>query len=146
MAQAISLQTPSLRRSFSLQNWDPKNSDTMSKAQIECLRHHIHTLESQLVSMKERLADAEEQQRVVGMTEQDDSAPASTRLDLSDSRTPPPTYINPLAAQPLLTNEREETWKWPLKAEEYTRYGRQIIMPEVGLQGRRESQVNTMRH
>ena len=26
-------------------------------------------------------------------------------------------------------------WKWPLEAEEYKRYGRQMIMPEVGLQG-----------
>ncbi|KAA6409112.1 MAG: molybdenum cofactor biosynthetic [Lasallia pustulata] len=26
-------------------------------------------------------------------------------------------------------------WKWPLEAEEYKRYGRQMIMPEIGLQG-----------
>lgn len=26
-------------------------------------------------------------------------------------------------------------WKWPLEAGEYKRYGRQMIMPEVGLQG-----------
>lgn len=28
-----------------------------------------------------------------------------------------------------------KAWKWPLEAEEYKRYGRQMIMPEVGLQG-----------
>lgn len=27
------------------------------------------------------------------------------------------------------------TWKWPLKAEEYDRYGRQLILPNVGIQG-----------
>ncbi|POS78061.1 molybdenum cofactor synthesis protein 3 [Diaporthe helianthi] len=26
-------------------------------------------------------------------------------------------------------------WKWPLKAEEYDRYGRQLILPNVGIQG-----------
>lgn len=26
-------------------------------------------------------------------------------------------------------------WKWPLKAEEYDRYGRQLILPSVGIQG-----------
>lgn len=26
-------------------------------------------------------------------------------------------------------------WKWPLKAEEYERYGRQLILPNVGIQG-----------
>jgi len=27
------------------------------------------------------------------------------------------------------------TWKWPLKADEYDRYGRQLILPNVGIQG-----------
>ena len=27
------------------------------------------------------------------------------------------------------------SWPWPLKAEEYKRYGRQMILPEIGLQG-----------
>lgn len=26
-------------------------------------------------------------------------------------------------------------WKWPLKAEEYERYARQIILPSVGIKG-----------
>ena len=30
----------------------------------------------------------------------------------------------------------EEPQTWPLHAEEYTRYGRQMIMPEIGLEGR----------
>lgn len=29
----------------------------------------------------------------------------------------------------------EHPWKWPLTAEEYKRYGRQVIVPEVGLKG-----------
>ena len=30
---------------------------------------------------------------------------------------------------------RYSEWAWPLDAEEYQRYGRQMIMPEIGLQG-----------
>ena len=29
----------------------------------------------------------------------------------------------------------QNSWKWPLKAEEYQRYGRQLILPAVGVQG-----------
>ena len=32
-------------------------------------------------------------------------------------------------------SQGSKSWKWPLEAEEYRRYGRQMIMPEVGLQG-----------
>ena len=39
----------------------------------------------------------------------------------------------------LLEAETAETkhseWAWALDSEEYQRYGRQMIMPEVGLQG-----------
>lgn len=28
-----------------------------------------------------------------------------------------------------------KSWNWPLQRDEYKRYGRQMIMPEVGLQG-----------
>lgn len=31
--------------------------------------------------------------------------------------------------------------RWPLLQDEYKRYGRQLIMPQVGLQGRRRFQV-----
>lgn len=27
------------------------------------------------------------------------------------------------------------TWNWPMKREEYKRYGRQLIMPEIGIRG-----------
>ena len=31
--------------------------------------------------------------------------------------------------------QASKDWKWPLEAEEYKRYGRQMIMPEIGIQG-----------
>jgi adenylyltransferase/sulfurtransferase len=34
------------------------------------------------------------------------------------------------------TKDEVNTHRWPLQAEEYRRYGRQMILPEIGLQGR----------
>jgi len=41
---------------------------------------------------------------------------------------------------PRAPTEREEretnpNWKWPLSSNDYKRYGRQLIMPEIGLTG-----------
>lgn len=38
-------------------------------------------------------------------------------------------------AQPALASTNGSAWKWPLKAGEYDRYGRQLILPNVGIQG-----------
>lgn len=32
-------------------------------------------------------------------------------------------------------NANGSAWKWPLGADEYDRYGRQLILPSVGIQG-----------
>ena len=40
--------------------------------------------------------------------------------------------VVPPANEPTPSNR---DWNWPLEAEEYKRYGRQMIMPEIGLQG-----------
>jgi len=38
---------------------------------------------------------------------------------------------------PTEKEEREtnQNWKWPLSSDDYKRYGRQLIMPEIGLKG-----------
>ena len=38
------------------------------------------------------------------------------------------------ACMPVTTSLAAET-KWPLDADEYRRYGRQMIIPEIGLEG-----------
>ena len=38
----------------------------------------------------------------------------------------------------------EEPRAWPLHAEEYTRYGRQMIIPEIGLEGRLSPSSNAL--
>ncbi|TPX16505.1 uncharacterized protein E0L32_003799 [Thyridium curvatum] len=40
------------------------------------------------------------------------------------------------AAPPTSAPDGEEVpWKWPLQADEYDRYGRQLILPSIGIQG-----------
>ncbi|KKY35294.1 putative molybdenum cofactor synthesis protein [Diaporthe ampelina] len=38
-------------------------------------------------------------------------------------------------AGPAAASTNGSAWKWPLMAEEYDRYGRQLILPNVGIQG-----------
>ncbi|KAI0844205.1 adenylyltransferase [Daldinia vernicosa] len=38
-------------------------------------------------------------------------------------------------SQSLNTNTNPPEWKWPLSEEEYSRYGRQLILPTVGIKG-----------
>lgn len=38
-------------------------------------------------------------------------------------------------AAAIAGNINGSVWKWPLQAEEYDRYGRQLILPNVGIQG-----------
>lgn len=35
----------------------------------------------------------------------------------------------------LESKEQNDNWKWPLSPEEYKRYGRQIVVPSIGIQG-----------
>lgn len=34
-----------------------------------------------------------------------------------------------------VTQAPDKPWKWPLKADEYERYGRQLVLPGVGVEG-----------
>lgn len=38
-------------------------------------------------------------------------------------------------AESIAAGVNGSAWKWPLKAEEYDRYGRQLILPNFGIQG-----------
>lgn len=70
------------------------------------LRGQISKAEEELRSLREQLSQAETEEEVKDQ----------------EAETVPP-----------VTNG--STWKWPLKAEEYDRYGRQLILPNVGIQG-----------
>ncbi|KAI0817186.1 ThiF family protein [Xylaria sp. FL0064] len=57
------------------------------------------------------------------------------RTQLAELEALPPS---PSSGTPAVQNESTEPpqeWKWPLKEEEYARYGRQLILPSVGIKG-----------
>ena len=79
---------------------------------IESIRTRIFSLESELLDLRHQLATAE---------------------DLAHEN------ALPVPGESLQCNDQEKPatadWKWPLAADEYSRYGRQMILPEIGLQG-----------
>ncbi|KAI1353025.1 ThiF family protein [Xylaria sp. FL0043] len=57
------------------------------------------------------------------------------RTQLAELEALPPS---PSSGAPAVQNgstEPSQEWKWPLKEEEYARYGRQLILPSVGIKG-----------
>ena len=85
------------------------------------LRREIELCEARLESLKEQLAEAE------WMKE---------RLHSSYREAKNSTFSD--SDRPTAERSDEESTRWPLSAEEYKRYGRQLIMPEVGLKGRKK--------
>lgn len=90
-----------------------------NKLTVEKLRSQIVQLEKQLASLKMDLAKAESSQlsefpanRIVTTPCNSDLAPYQSAASKSSS-----------------------DWTWPLDIDEYKRYGRQMIMPEIGLKG-----------
>ena len=83
----------------------------------ESLRFQIAALEAQLSDLRAQLLDIESE----------DSA-LSPALSLQNKKTC-------TEASSPRGSEEEDIGKWPLDVDEYKRYGRQLIMPEVGLVG-----------
>lgn len=113
----------------------------MAQSVVESLRRQIATCEAQLVSLRQQLAEAEiiaEQQRLEADAAQPNTgngAPLSLAHDMSfgvpqDLQ----SEVFAILSQPH-EQEQPPASRWPLSATEYKRYGRQLIMPEIGLQG-----------
>lgn len=83
---------------------------------VETLRFEIATLEAQLTHLRTQLAEAE-------------SSDASKIVSESGS------CSADTAPDPPIAPKQTCDWGWPLDAEDYKRYGRQMIMPEIGLEG-----------
>lgn len=77
------------------------------------LHFQIQGLEDKLKGLKRQLAEADVDQPV--------NNPSTAVAEHPPER---PTAL-----------KEEDDWSWPLDAEEYKRYGRQMIMPEIGLEG-----------
>ncbi|KAL8706955.1 MAG: hypothetical protein Q9201_000003 [Fulgogasparrea decipioides] len=89
---------------------------------VESLRVQIAQAEALLKHLKFQLAKVEKEQHQRGRPD------ASS--DLSHAQPPSPTLPN-------APSQANGTSKWPLEAEQYKRYGRQLILPRIGLQGQR---------
>ena len=81
---------------------------------VQAIRAQIDALECQLHDLKQQLAIAEK------------------NVDVSHNPSPTAQSKN-TEDTPALHTVRD--WRWPLEGEEYNRYGRQMIMPEIGLHG-----------
>ncbi|KAL8941252.1 MAG: hypothetical protein Q9216_002355 [Gyalolechia sp. 2 TL-2023] len=85
---------------------------------IARLRRQIATTRSQLKKLTRQLTEAERQQS-------NRSNESYAYLNQNSESSPSPERSSPVDISP----------KWPLQAEEYKRYGRQMVLPHIGLQG-----------
>lgn len=76
------------------------------------LRAQIAATEAQLAALKKELEAAEKTAAAAAATAKTNGAAGARPLENGHKR------------------------KWPLSGEEYKRYGRQMIVPQIGLQGR----------
>lgn len=90
--------------------------------EIQILRKEILHHERELALLKSRLSKAES----LGLPEDDAAVPNGCTVT-------PPDGAALASDQSGITR----TWSWPLSREEYKRYGRQMITPEIGLEGKR---------
>lgn len=92
--------------------------------EVQSLRKEISDREAELALLKTQLSRLECQQLP------DDNVPIGRIV------TPPAhadlTSVQHAAAENVTTSG----WRWPLSREEYTRYGRQMITPNISLEGK----------
>ena len=103
--------------------------------EIQTLRKEIHDHENKLSLLQSRLSRAESQ-GVLG----DDAVAALEGCNA----TPPDLLDFPSEQTASGQNAPRSPWSWPLSREEYKRYGRQMITPEIGLEGKPTITVVTL--
>ena len=86
----------------------------------------VQKLEQQIAEHEERLQQLK--------LELDQLKASASAIDISDEL---PALKSDVSAP--------SKWDWPLAADEYKRYGRQLILPEVGLQGDFEARMNLIK-
>lgn len=82
----------------------------------------VETLRSQIIRLEDQLADLK-----VKLVEAETSVPKIPYLG---------SFSRPdIRQKEVAISKPEERGRWPLDIDEYKRYGRQLVMPEVGLKG-----------
>jgi adenylyltransferase/sulfurtransferase len=120
-------------------------TNTIMTSIIDSLRKQISTCESTLQDLRRQLVEAEHIQR-----QQARVVPKKTPL-ATDPTNPldhdmnfgvPDDFRSEIfavleqEAKASEENPPDGVSRWPLEKSEYKRYGRQLIMPEIGLQGK----------
>jgi adenylyltransferase/sulfurtransferase len=111
---------------------------------IDSLRQQIASCEATLHDLRQQLVEAEHnhrQQEKVLRQKKPLALSATDPLDHDMNFGIPDDFRTEVFA--VLDHEahsyehvgQDEPSRWPLEASEYKRYGRQLIMPEIGLQG-----------
>jgi adenylyltransferase/sulfurtransferase len=102
------------------------------ESQVRSLRQQVLSTETQLRNLKLQLQQAEQQCESSRQLEQAWAGgyPQDWITETLAALSPEAQQQNGNLAQPKTTHGR-----WPLESEEYKRYGRQMILPEVGLHG-----------
>lgn len=100
--------------------------------QVRSLRQQVESAETQLHNLKLQLQQAEEQHEHSRQLEQAwaGGLPQDWITETLAALSPEAQQTPAGRPQPQTTQGR-----WPLESEEYKRYGRQMILPEVGLHG-----------
>ncbi|KAH3940731.1 bifunctional adenylyltransferase/sulfurtransferase uba4 [Parastagonospora nodorum] len=108
---------------------------------IDALRKQIASCESTLEDLRQQLAEAEHTQQQQEKVLRQKPALSHDPLDHDMNFGVPDDFRSEVFAvleQEHVAREAEGTshmTRWPLDKHEYKRYGRQLIMPEIGLQG-----------
>jgi adenylyltransferase/sulfurtransferase len=111
-------------------------------ASIDALRQQIIICEGTLRHLRQQLAEAEHVQKQQEKVLRQKPALSHDPLDHDMNFGVPDNFRSEVfavleqehaALEPAPGDSTER--RWPLEKNEYKRYGRQLIMPEVGLQG-----------
>ena len=107
---------------------------------VDSLRQQIASHEATLQDLRQQLAEAEHNQRQQDKVLQQRAPLSHDPLDHDMNFGVPDNFRSEVFAvleQDLLGSEAGHPpgRPWPLDPHEYKRYGRQLIMPEIGLRG-----------
>lgn len=106
---------------------------------IQALRQQISSCEAALQDLRQQLAEAEHNHRQQEKVLRQKPPHLNDPLDHDMNFGVPDDFRSEVFA--VLEQEHNahedvvQEKKWPLEKNEYRRYGRQLIMPEIGLQG-----------
>jgi adenylyltransferase/sulfurtransferase len=107
---------------------------------VDSLRQQIASHEATLQDLRQQLAEAEHNQRQQDKALRQRAPLSHDPLDHDMNFGVPDNFRSEVFAvleQDILENEagHPPERRWPLDPHEYKRYGRQLIMPEIGLRG-----------